>query len=257
VQTPSRVRAGLSTAPEQQRVSSARRMRRAAAPDCGHDHAAAASKSAAAASAGARAPPQRSTSSSGASSSNASSNGGERDAGGSRATDLVLHFYSCYNSNDVEGLMECFAEGVVYHDMIYLEPFFGKRALEAYFREFSSFEGLQQFNFEVKDIVGDDSSCGVAWCAACPHSAVSKGMPHTCLRSLAPSSLRAVRQVRWRQRTDCRCSCHKTALCSISSRMHFPQARRQLKADGGVIPFVLGCPPVVCHKVQGCNLLHA
>ena len=74
-------------------------------------------------------------------------------------------FYDCWNSNDIDGVLECFTESVVYHDAVFLEPFFGKDALRQFFLEFSSHEGLRALNFQVQELVADDTSCSVAWCA--------------------------------------------------------------------------------------------
>ena len=64
--------------------------------------------------------------------------------------------------------MDCFAEGVVYHDAIYLEPFFGKPALRNFFRQFSRSSTLQELNFEIVSMVADDTNCAVIWCALVP-----------------------------------------------------------------------------------------
>ena len=80
------------------------------------------------------------------------------------ATALVKSYYEAWNRRDVDGVLECFAEDVVYHDTIYLEPKFGKKALAKFFEAFREDEGVQDLRFVVTEYTGDETSCGVAWC---------------------------------------------------------------------------------------------
>ena len=86
-----------------------------------------------------------------------------------RAT--VLKFYDAFNSGDTAALAECFADDVVYHDAIYLEPFFGKPAVLAFFEKFGTVDGLQDLKFSIQEVVADGEGCAAAWCVARGRSA--------------------------------------------------------------------------------------
>jgi hypothetical protein len=103
-----------------------------------------------------------------------------------RAQQTVERFYELWNAGDVEGVIDCFADTAVYHDAIYLEPFFGKDAIAAYFRKFAA-EGLAALQFNVAEIVGDDERCATAWCAA--WAPVSASVMSTASRPPAPCPL--------------------------------------------------------------------
>jgi ketosteroid isomerase-like protein len=80
-----------------------------------------------------------------------------------KAEATVSMFYQCWNNGDIDGLVSCFADEAVYHDAIYLEPFIGKAALEAYFRKFNGIDGLDALKFKVAEIIADEHGCAVAW----------------------------------------------------------------------------------------------
>lgn len=83
------------------------------------------------------------------------------------AGDIVLAYYKAWNVGDIDTVIDCFAEEAVYHDAIYLEPFFGKQALRKFFGKFSATPELQALKFVITECShGDALSCGVAWCAS-------------------------------------------------------------------------------------------
>ena len=51
------------------------------------------------------------------------------------AKDVILRYYECYNSGDIEGIMSLMADDCRYHDMIYSDPFDGHKEIRAYFEK--------------------------------------------------------------------------------------------------------------------------
>jgi hypothetical protein len=74
------------------------------------------------------------------------------------ARQVVQAYYDAWNRGDID------ADDVVYHDAIFLEPFFGKAAVAVYFDKFRSIGSLADLRFVVTEITGDGDTCGVAWC---------------------------------------------------------------------------------------------
>lgn len=81
------------------------------------------------------------------------------------AAATVRQFYAAFNRGDFKALPDLFAEDCVYHDAVYLEPKFGRAAVTAYFQKFSEGVNVDNVFFTVTELAGDDTSCGVAWCA--------------------------------------------------------------------------------------------
>eukprot|EP00983_Pelagomonas_calceolata_P023420 737643-Pelagomonas_calceolata.AAC.4 len=51
------------------------------------------------------------------------------------AKDTIIKFYTAYNAGDIDTIASVMAEDVVYHDMIFEEPFRGRDEVVAYMRK--------------------------------------------------------------------------------------------------------------------------
>lgn len=80
------------------------------------------------------------------------------------AVTAIREFYAAYNRGELGTMADRFSQDAVYHDAIYLEPFFGRDAIAAYFAKFKdSSSSMAELKFVISDITGSGNQCGVAW----------------------------------------------------------------------------------------------
>ena len=88
------------------------------------------------------------------------------DAAPVDAKATVQGFYSAWNRGDIDGMAACCTEDVVYHDVIYLEPFIGRDAFRGFLQKMANIKDFGCLKVVVTDLVGDDSACAVAGCVS-------------------------------------------------------------------------------------------
>lgn len=87
----------------------------------------------------------------------------EGDAQESQAVTAVRDFYAAFNRGELDTIADRFSEDAVYHDAIYLEPFFGRDGIAAYFNKFKDNTMATELKFVISEITGSGDQCGVCW----------------------------------------------------------------------------------------------
>ncbi|XP_060175615.1 uncharacterized protein LOC132606229 isoform X2 [Lycium barbarum] len=79
------------------------------------------------------------------------------------ASIVVRKFYAGINSRDLDSVEELIAENCVYEDLVFPQPFVGRKAILDFFKKFTDSVG-SDLQFVVDDISEEDSSSvGVTW----------------------------------------------------------------------------------------------
>uniref|UniRef100_A0A7S3VQV0 SnoaL-like domain-containing protein n=1 Tax=Dunaliella tertiolecta TaxID=3047 RepID=A0A7S3VQV0_DUNTE len=78
------------------------------------------------------------------------------------AKDTIIKFYTAYNAGDIDTIASVMAEDVVYHDMIFEEPFRGRDEVVAYMRKVRD-EVPGDLKFVMEDIAGEERKAGITW----------------------------------------------------------------------------------------------
>jgi ketosteroid isomerase-like protein len=86
------------------------------------------------------------------------------------AKDVALAYYTNYNNKNIPGVLELIADDCVYEDLVYQEPFRGKREVAAYFERLGAMLP-PDIKFVVEDITeGDPMRVGVRWYVVCHYA---------------------------------------------------------------------------------------
>ncbi|KAJ0972937.1 hypothetical protein J5N97_020896 [Dioscorea zingiberensis] len=81
----------------------------------------------------------------------------------SSGSDVVRDFYNGINSRDLASVELFIGEDCVYEDLVFAQPFVGRKAILEFFKKFTE-SMSQDLQFVVDDISNEDSSAvGVAW----------------------------------------------------------------------------------------------
>ncbi|KAL4583235.1 hypothetical protein LXL04_007803 [Taraxacum kok-saghyz] len=79
------------------------------------------------------------------------------------ASDVVRRFYEGINSRDLSTVVDLIAEDCVYEDLVFPQPFIGRKAILEFFEKFI-YTISQDLQFAIDDISGEDTSAvGVTW----------------------------------------------------------------------------------------------
>lgn len=79
------------------------------------------------------------------------------------AASVVRKFYAGINSRDLVSVEQLIAENCVYEDLVFPQPFVGRKAILDFFKKFSDSVG-SDLQFVIDDISNEDSSAvGVTW----------------------------------------------------------------------------------------------
>lgn len=79
------------------------------------------------------------------------------------ASEVVMEFYSRINSREPELVGELIAENCVYDDLVFPQPFVGRKAIIEFFKKFTDATSTD-LQFVIDDITSQDSSAvGVTW----------------------------------------------------------------------------------------------
>lgn len=79
------------------------------------------------------------------------------------ASTLVRKFYGGINSRDLDSVEQLIAENCVYEDLVFPQPFVGRKAILNFFKKFTESVG-SDLQFVIDDISQEDSSAvGVTW----------------------------------------------------------------------------------------------
>ncbi|XP_071731377.1 uncharacterized protein [Rutidosis leptorrhynchoides] len=79
------------------------------------------------------------------------------------ASDIVTRFYGGINSRDLSTVADLIAEDCVYEDLVFPQPFVGRKAILEFFESFTN-SISQDLQFVIDDISGEDTSAvGVTW----------------------------------------------------------------------------------------------
>lgn len=79
------------------------------------------------------------------------------------ASDVVRRFYYGINSRNLSSVVELIAEDCVYEDLVFPQPFVGRKAILEFFEKFI-YTISQDLQFVIDDISGEDTSAvGVTW----------------------------------------------------------------------------------------------
>ncbi|XP_054811620.1 uncharacterized protein LOC129312871 isoform X2 [Prosopis cineraria] len=81
----------------------------------------------------------------------------------SSASEVVRNFYGRINAHDVDSVEDLIAENCVYEDLIFPQPFVGRKEILAFFRKFTT-STSKDLQFVIDDLsTNDPSSVGVIW----------------------------------------------------------------------------------------------
>ncbi|CAI9297808.1 unnamed protein product [Lactuca saligna] len=79
------------------------------------------------------------------------------------ASDVVRRFYEGINSRDLSTVVDLIAEDCVYEDLVFPQPFIGRKAILEFFEKFI-YTISQDLQFAIDDISGEDTlAVGVTW----------------------------------------------------------------------------------------------
>ncbi|RWR90309.1 Polyketide cyclase SnoaL-like domain-containing protein [Cinnamomum micranthum f. kanehirae] len=79
------------------------------------------------------------------------------------ASDVVKQFYSRINGHDLDSVANLIAENCVYEDLVFSQPFVGRKAILDFFKKFTDSISTD-LQFVIDDISSEDSSAvGVTW----------------------------------------------------------------------------------------------
>lgn len=79
------------------------------------------------------------------------------------ASDVVRRFYDGINSRNLSSVVDLIAEDCVYEDLVFPQPFIGRKAILEFFEKFI-YTISQDLQFAIDDISGEDTSAiGVTW----------------------------------------------------------------------------------------------
>ncbi|XP_009620035.1 uncharacterized protein LOC107815327 [Nicotiana tabacum] len=79
------------------------------------------------------------------------------------ASSVVRKFYGGINSRDLDSVEQLIAENCVYEDLVFPQPFVGRKAILNFFKKFTDSVG-SDLQFVIDDISQEDSSAvGVTW----------------------------------------------------------------------------------------------
>lgn len=79
------------------------------------------------------------------------------------ASEIVREFYSGINGRDLTKVVDLIAESCVYEDLIFSQPFVGRKAILDFFQKFMDSISTD-LQFVIDDISGEDTSAiGVTW----------------------------------------------------------------------------------------------
>ncbi|XP_077231814.1 nuclear transport factor 2 (NTF2) family protein isoform X2 [Tasmannia lanceolata] len=79
------------------------------------------------------------------------------------ASDVVREFYGRINGHDLSSVEDLIAENCVYEDLIFSQPFVGRKAILEFFKKFTDYISID-LQFVIDNISNEDSSSiGVTW----------------------------------------------------------------------------------------------
>ncbi|KAJ8618704.1 hypothetical protein MRB53_014890 [Persea americana] len=79
------------------------------------------------------------------------------------ASDVVKQFYTRINGHDLDSVANLIAENCVYEDLVFSQPFVGRKAILDFFKKFTDSISTD-LKFVIDDISSEDSSAvGVTW----------------------------------------------------------------------------------------------
>ncbi|KAL5713247.1 hypothetical protein ACHQM5_015343 [Ranunculus cassubicifolius] len=79
------------------------------------------------------------------------------------ASDIVRSFYGGINGKDLASVEDLIAENCVYEDLVFPQPFVGRKAILDFFKKFND-SISQELQFVIDDISNEDSlAIGVTW----------------------------------------------------------------------------------------------
>ncbi|XP_042757659.2 uncharacterized protein LOC111907739 [Lactuca sativa] len=79
------------------------------------------------------------------------------------ASDVVRRFYEGINSRDLSTVVDLIAEDCIYEDLVFPQPFIGRKAILEFFEKFI-YTISQDLQFAIDDISGEDTlAVGVTW----------------------------------------------------------------------------------------------
>ncbi|XAR55666.1 hypothetical protein NMG60_11035810 [Bertholletia excelsa] len=84
-------------------------------------------------------------------------------AGNGSASDVIRNFYGGINGNDLASVNDLIADNCVYEDLIFSQPFVGRKAILEFFQKFIG-SVSRDLQFVIDDISEEDNSAvGVMW----------------------------------------------------------------------------------------------